>query len=227
MLIEACPGVACGCGALLLAASLQPLLRYWEQEQERCGCCAPALAACLPLCLRLDGCCCFLPPCRRSCLPCCLPAGMAADLQRNRRESICLHAAVCGEFRTVHWHSAGNVSRPGRACLGREAGLPPLCCCAATACLPARQAPLHVRPLMPAVQSGLIQEAALALALHAAGSLSCTSPARAVGCLPGCAQVGGIFEFMAEGFKDIFHKDLKIDGLPEVPCVPMQFLLDK
>jgi hypothetical protein len=80
---------------------------------------------------------------------------------------------------------------------------------------------------MPPVQSGLLQEDALTHALHAAGSLSYTSPARAVGCLPGCAQVGGIFEFMAEGFKDIFHKDLKIDGLPEVPCVPMQFLLDK
>lgn len=72
---------------------------------------------------------------------------MAAELQRNRRESISVHAAVCGDFRTVHWHSSGNV--------------------------------------------------------------------------------GGIFEFMAEGFKAIFHKDLKVETLPEVPCVPMQFLLDK
>ena len=72
---------------------------------------------------------------------------MAADLQRNRRDAICVHAAVCGDFRTVHWHSAGNV--------------------------------------------------------------------------------GGIYEFMAEGFKEIFHKGLKVEGLPEVPCVPFQFLLDK
>lgn len=31
----------------------------------------------------------------------------------------------------------------------------------------------------------------------------------------------------AEGFKKEFHKDLKPETLPEVPCVPFQFLLDK
>lgn len=34
---------------------------------------------------------------------------MAEGLMNNRPESIDVHAAVCGEFRTVHWLSSGNV----------------------------------------------------------------------------------------------------------------------
>lgn len=36
-------------------------------------------------------------------------AGQYANLARNRPDAINLHAAVCGDFRTVHWHSAGSV----------------------------------------------------------------------------------------------------------------------
>ena len=41
------------------------------------------------------------------------------------------------------------------------------------------------------------------------------------------AMVGGIFEFMAEEFKERFHKNLTVDMLPAVPCVPLMFVLDK
>lgn len=34
---------------------------------------------------------------------------MANDLIRNRKDAMAVHAAVCGDFRTVRWHSAGNV----------------------------------------------------------------------------------------------------------------------
>lgn len=70
-----------------------------------------------------------------------------AGLAKNRRDSICVHAAVCGRFQTVHYHSA--------------------------------------------------------------------------------SMVGGIFEFMAEEFKERFHKNLTVDMLPAVPCVPLMFILDK
>ncbi|KAL4427674.1 hypothetical protein ABPG75_001763 [Micractinium tetrahymenae] len=35
--------------------------------------------------------------------------GLYGDLARDRSDSICVHAAVCGDFRTVHWYSAGNT----------------------------------------------------------------------------------------------------------------------
>jgi hypothetical protein len=41
------------------------------------------------------------------------------------------------------------------------------------------------------------------------------------------ANVGGIWEFMAQGFKDTFHAEVEAGSLPEVACVPMTFILDR
>ena len=51
-------------------------------------------------------------------------AAMAAQMLESRKDSIGVHAAVCGEFRTVHWHSANSVS----GCSGcMDAPLPGAC----------------------------------------------------------------------------------------------------
>ena len=40
-------------------------------------------------------------------------------------------------------------------------------------------------------------------------------------------NVGGIVEFMSEAHKKEFHPDLKLEEVPMLPCVPLQFILDK
>ena len=123
---------------------------------------------------------------------------MAAQMLEFRKDSIGVHAAVCGEFRTVHWHSANSVS--GCSCM--DAPFPG-----------AWPGNTYLAELPPPL-------------LLLGGSLgSCCS--HHYRCCCHALQVGGIFEFMAEGFKETFHQGLLIENLPEVPCVPMQFLLDK
>lgn len=96
MLIEACPGEACPSEPFLtfprphLALPFH-LLACWP-------------AAGVGMHARLPAVWPAAHPCTRA-----APAGMYGDLQRNRRDAITVHAAACGEFRTVHWHSAGNV----------------------------------------------------------------------------------------------------------------------
>jgi hypothetical protein len=40
-------------------------------------------------------------------------------------------------------------------------------------------------------------------------------------------NVGGIVEFMSDAHKKEFHPDLKLEEVPMLPCVPLQFILDK
>lgn len=94
------------------------------------------------------------------------------------------------------------------------------------------------------VQTSGVDRTRCAVHAYAGGSAACSlstivSPANGLPPAVHCCflrtvhwysahNTGGIYEFMADSFKEMYHPDLKsAEGLPEVACVPLMYILDK